>query len=111
MEDDEEALKEDEGRPRGTLGTEVCPRTPSKSACSAHYFALTGGVFGAARPLCDYLGQPPRGVASGPLLRPSPANRDSHMADRAAPKTPPATAKHWTASGGFRGGPWANLGS
>ena len=61
MEDDEEALKEDEGLPRGTLGTEVCPRTPSKFTGSAHYFAVTGGVFGAARPLCDHLGQPPRG--------------------------------------------------
>ena len=42
MEDDEEALKEDEGRPRGTVGTEVCPKTPSKFTGSAHYFALTG---------------------------------------------------------------------
>ena len=50
MEDDEEALKKDEGLPRGTLGTEVCPRTPSKFTLSAHYFAVTGGVFGAARP-------------------------------------------------------------
>jgi hypothetical protein len=67
MEDDEEALKEDERRPRGTLGTEVCPRTPSKSALSAHYFAVTGGVFGAARPLCDHLGQPPRGWPPAPF--------------------------------------------
>ena len=38
MEDDEEALKEDEGRPRGTLGTEVCPRTPSKFTGSSPVF-------------------------------------------------------------------------
>ena len=42
MEDDEEALKEDEGQPRGTLRTEVCPRTPSKFTGNAHYFELTG---------------------------------------------------------------------
>ena len=68
MEDDEEASKEDEGRPRGTLGTEVCPRTPSKSALGAHYFALATGVFGAARPPSAHLAEPPRG-ASG-LSRP-----------------------------------------
>ena len=43
-EDDEEddgALKEDESRPRRTLGTEEFPKTPSKYVLSAHYFAVT----------------------------------------------------------------------
>ena len=92
MEDDEEALKEDEKRPRGTLGTEVRPMTPSKFTFSARYFALTSGVFGAARPLCDYLGQPPRG---GPPALLAPLRLTETVTRRTARplKTPPATAK------------------
>ena len=57
MEDDEEALKEDEGLPRGTLGTEVCPRTPSKSAGSSPVFCgCRLRVWEPRGPPCDRLG-------------------------------------------------------
>ena len=109
MEDDEEALKEDEGRPRGTLGTEVCQRTP-RNPPSAPTILHSQAEFLGPRALRPHISPRLRGEASG-LARPSPADRDAWMADRAAPKTPPATAKDWTASGKFRGGPWADLGS
>ena len=61
MEDDEQALKEDEGLPRGTLGTEVCPRTPSNLHSQAEFLG--------PRALHPHTSPSLRGVASG-LSRP-----------------------------------------
>ena len=108
-EEDEGALKEDESRPRRTLGTKEVPKTP-QNPTAAPTILHSQAEFLGPRARYVTISVSLRGGASG-LARPSPANRDGHMADRAAPKTPPATAKDWTASGGFRGGPWANLGS
>ena len=79
MEDDEEALKEDEGRPRGTLGTEVCPRTPSKSAGSSPVFCGCRWSFWgrAVRHVTVSVSRRGARKAGGP---PSEADRDGHIA-------------------------------
>ena len=45
MEDDKGALKEDESRPRRTLGTKECPKTPQNPPEAVQCFAVAGGVF------------------------------------------------------------------
>ena len=84
MEDDEEALKEDEGLPRGTLGTEVCP-SPPRNPPSAPTILQSQAEFWGPRARYVTISASLRGGASG-LVRPSPANRGGHVADRAAPK-------------------------
>ena len=48
-EEDEGALKEDESRPRRTLGTKECPKAPQNMSEAVQCFAVAGGVFRAAR--------------------------------------------------------------
>ena len=80
MEDDEEALKEDEGRPRGTLGTEVCPRTPSKFTGSSPVFCGCRRSFGGRAVRHVTVSVSRRGRERGPEATPSEADRDGHIA-------------------------------
>ena len=90
-EEDEGALREDESRPRRTLGTKEFPNTPQNTSAAPTILHSQAEFLG---PRARYvtISVSLRGRASG-LSRPSPANRGSHMADRAAPKTPPVSAK------------------
>ena len=109
MEDDEEALKEDEGQPGGTLGTEVCPRTPSKSAGSSPVFCGCRRSFGgrAVRHVTVSVSRRVARKAGGP-----PRRLTEMVIQRArGPKNSACDCKIVGAEGKFRGGPWANLGS
>ena len=80
MEDDEEVSKEDEGRPKGTLGTEVCPRTPSKSAGSSPVFCGCRWSFRGRAVRLVTVSVSRRGRERGPEATPSVADRDGHIA-------------------------------
>ena len=78
-EEDEGALKEDESRPRRTLGTKECPKAPQNMSKAVQCFAVAGGVFWgrAVRHVTVSVSRRGAQRAGGP---PSEADRDSHIA-------------------------------
>ena len=101
MEDDEEALTEDEGQPRGTLGTEFA-QGPPRNLLSAPTILHSQAEFLGPRARYVTISVSLRGGwPPAPFCAPLRLTETVTWRTALPQKTPPATAKHWTASGGF----------